>query len=460
MGLFPASYKNPQTVFTERLLKYHHVLAMECKVASNGFCSFLKRVTDRDCPEDVEDRYAEFHRAARCWSDLMCRMEGGELHDPEVASRPGGLAVFCSMCPQPGINLVMEQNDPDWLKSFSLVGDGNFKQEHMKMRGDPDQDVRLADGTRFMVASKPFKEYLSRTPNRSKNRKKRTCVNHRAQTQQNRHKPHLDITGIGVWACARHGCFLPHSMVDFIKGEEQRIMDWGVSWALRVIKGWNEGNQDAIEIVNLIYDIMCQYSVHFKSRLTQNEDLCFPEDLKLQYFIGKFHLGCHKAECYVQFTLDLLKGGGRIDGEVLETLWSELNKAKGATRAMSIARRQEHLDDLLQDSNFKKLTGGEDSALLRKYTRAKKEEQDARENYEDLRDRLPLSLLQVWDRDAGNAISSRDPSHLKIYEMENINGKGFAEARTELWSQCVESGRKGTADIKLLMDAMSLESEQ
>ena len=28
-----------------------------------------------------------------------------------------------------------------------------------------------------------------------------------------------DATGIGACACARHGCFVPHTVVDFQKGE-------------------------------------------------------------------------------------------------------------------------------------------------------------------------------------------------------------------------------------------------
>ena len=31
---------------------------------------------------------------------------------------------------------------------------------------------------------------------------------------------HLEVTGIGAIACARHGCFVPHSVVDFQKGEQ------------------------------------------------------------------------------------------------------------------------------------------------------------------------------------------------------------------------------------------------
>ena len=101
----------------------------------------------------------------------MCRIEGGEFYDRALASKPGGFALFCTMCPQPGVNLVLAKDDPEWLKSINLMADGNFKQEHMKMRGNPNMDIRLRDGTRFMVKSGPFEEYLAKTPNASRNQK-------------------------------------------------------------------------------------------------------------------------------------------------------------------------------------------------------------------------------------------------------------------------------------------------
>ena len=45
------------------------------------------------------------------------------------------------------------------------------------------------------------------------------CYNHRAATAANRNQDHLDCTGVGTCACARHGCAVPSSMVDFQKGE-------------------------------------------------------------------------------------------------------------------------------------------------------------------------------------------------------------------------------------------------
>jgi len=33
-----------------------------------------------------------------------------------------------------------------------------------------------------------------------------------------------DATGIGACACARHGCFIPHTVVDFQKGERYDLI--------------------------------------------------------------------------------------------------------------------------------------------------------------------------------------------------------------------------------------------
>jgi hypothetical protein len=48
-------------------------------------------------------------------------------------------------------------------------------------------------------------------------------------------------------------------------------------------------------------------------------------------------------------------GSGHVDGEILETLWSQLNLISGSTRGMSTSHRQEVLDDHMNDSNWKKL---------------------------------------------------------------------------------------------------------
>lgn len=55
------------------------------------------------------------------------------------------------------------------------------------------------------------------------------------------------------------------------------------------------------------------------------------------------------------FAPNYIPGAGRVDGEILETLWAPLIKVASSTRAMSKAHRQEILDDHMNDSNWKKL---------------------------------------------------------------------------------------------------------
>ena len=54
--------------------------------------------------------------------------------------------------------------------------------------------------------------------------KQSTCVNHKAVNQENLERKNRDITGIGASACAFHGCIVPHSVVDFQKGERYALI--------------------------------------------------------------------------------------------------------------------------------------------------------------------------------------------------------------------------------------------
>lgn len=64
-----------------------------------------------------------------------------------------------------------------------------------------------------------------------------TCHEHRAVTQQNHAQAHLDITGIACVACGRHGCFYPHSVVNFRKGEGYRLLLFIVDHQLILLPG-------------------------------------------------------------------------------------------------------------------------------------------------------------------------------------------------------------------------------
>jgi hypothetical protein len=104
------------------------------------------------------------------------------------------------------------------------------------------------------------------------------------------------------------------------------------------------------------YDVTCQWSINFASRLQDSATLHIPQGLSWISGVGKFHLGTHEQTCFAKLCLNFIQGAGQQDGEILETLWAPLNKISGSVRAMSKPTRQETVDDHMRDSNWKKLT--------------------------------------------------------------------------------------------------------
>ena len=108
----------------------------------------------------------------------------------------------------------------------------------------------------------------------------------------------------------------------------------------------------------LIYDVYCQYGVHFNDQLQDVLGyISVDPEMKILGAIRKFHLVNHVNSCFSKWTLNFMKGAGHIDGEIMETLWSGMNKVSGAARSMGKAHRQETSDDYMRDSNWKKMVG-------------------------------------------------------------------------------------------------------
>lgn len=82
-----------------------------------------------------------------------------------------------------------------------------------------------------------------------------------------------------------------------------------------------------------------------------------PAGLQVIPAVGKWHLGAHIVGCFPKFSLNFIQGIGQVDGEILETLWSNTNKVAGITRAMGKSHRAEVLDENIHDSNWKKWLG-------------------------------------------------------------------------------------------------------
>jgi hypothetical protein len=95
----------------------------------------------------------------------------------------------------------------------------------------------------------------------------------------------------------------------------------------------------------IIYDIGCQWCIHFAERVENCQGLFLPENREVLTAVGKFHLSAHRLPCFARFSLNFVEGAGQVDGEILETLWAPFNKISPTARSMSQHHRQEILDD-------------------------------------------------------------------------------------------------------------------
>ena len=124
-------------------------------------------------------------------------------------------------------------------------------------------------------------------------------------------------------------------------------MDYSICQALKRFPG----HQRAL----IIYDICCQWIIHFLERVSELEYLEVSDSMEITGAVRKWHLAAHIAECFPKFTLNFVEGAGEVEGEILETLWSKMDEMAGMAQAMSAAHHQEVVDDHMNDSNWCKM---------------------------------------------------------------------------------------------------------
>lgn len=125
-------------------------------------------------------------------------------------------------------------------------------------------------------------------------------------------------------------------------------MDYALNSVLASLNGLTQ--------ILVLYDIMCQYSVHVFDRFEKSPSLDMPALDRFQKGIGQFHVHGHQTQCFPRYSSNFIRGAGIQDGEILETLWSKLNAIADSTRGMTSAHRREVIDDHMNDSNWTKTT--------------------------------------------------------------------------------------------------------
>ena len=231
----------------------------------------------------------------------------------------------------------------------------------------------------------------------------------------------------------------------------------------------------------LVYDVNCQYLVHFEDRLKDASDYLWRDpDMKLLGAVGKFHLADHVDTCFSKWTLNFMKGAGHIDGEIMETLWSGMNKVSGAARSMSKAHRQETLDDYMRDSNWKKTVGigkfllvlkmvfirvtyhlSSVPTLVTKYKRS----QIGIDSTEPAFDELTKACLQrnlpvgVWRRSERLAMEHRG-EHLRIFDVKHKKAPTLAEITLTLTTNTKDDSNRTLNIVDWIADGIKAQNDQ
>ncbi|KIK39195.1 hypothetical protein CY34DRAFT_25361 [Suillus luteus UH-Slu-Lm8-n1] len=418
-GLFPASFTRLKTAFTFAVLDDFLLDNLECGTLAMNYYNKIRRLTSSIFPLMVPDCYRELMRAARQWQQCKLYKWHGFAHKADQP-KDGELTLFCPACPQPGINLdlstgtvAQSDNTPSWLMTRYLVMDGNFKAEHMHPV-NPSDKVSLMDGLGFMVSDERYKSHLAIAHDHVQ---RSDCNNHRAVNQANTSQQRLEATGIGGCACAWYGCFVPHSMVDFQKGERQINMDYALSQALNY-------KTDRISHAITFNDINCQYNKYLKDRIASSMYLSIPIGMDIIHGIGLWHVHGHQDSCFVRYASNFIHGTGRIDGEIMETLWAPLNIISPSARGMETPYRKEVLDYQMNDCNFMKMIHIT-KFLSRKLQEAIKGAAESTLAFDNLNETAQPDMVILWKEEEALAHTNRaeDPAAMDIYKVRLERGK-------------------------------------
>jgi hypothetical protein len=114
---------------------------------------------------------------------------------------------------------------------------------------------------------------------------------------------------------------------------------------------------------------------------------------------------------------------GQVDGEVVETLWSQLNEVSGSTRTMAAFHRRETLDDHMNDSNWKKLIRMVPS-LCKKLRNALKQREIFRKAFDDLTNAADPETIAEWQEAEAEALHQRafNLDAMKIFDVNMKKG--------------------------------------
>ncbi|EJD37384.1 hypothetical protein AURDEDRAFT_22567, partial [Auricularia subglabra TFB-10046 SS5] len=150
----------------------------------------------------------------------------------------------------------------------------------------------------------------------------------------------------------RHDMFMANGTSDLVKGERFANVDFAtVSSHARYAK---------LPLFYLFYDIVCQWWIHFRERIRDNETVtsAFPGIAEnwpqTMTGVGKYHILNHKDDCRQLRDAHLLPGAGQTDGDNPERVWAVMIKIASSIQEMGIGAREEMMNEHFSAWNAEK----------------------------------------------------------------------------------------------------------
>ncbi|KAJ7715975.1 hypothetical protein B0H16DRAFT_1339392 [Mycena metata] len=308
-GWYPASFTDPDSCATFKVLDHFRLLNVIGNLNARDFITALERMTDATAKTGLKWVPA-FLRMSRQYAFLQRLRRSARCHDPRgvVATKSGECMVNCWSCPFHRRNTPPDYQsvDPKYQYLFRLIlaMDANFKMKN-RIRAREHDDPSLGPGWGAFVESKEYKKHLI---NR---RQISTCIAFAALTQKDtRNTAGLRVSGVGGVVCARHECMRPNGLGDLQKGERYANMDYILMSALVGFDG---------QELTLSYDIACQWKKNLAECMSR-----LPEALQLDLDaididtgLPVWHALAYKDLCTTVNSLTYIRGVGRSDEDFI-----------------------------------------------------------------------------------------------------------------------------------------------
>ncbi|KAJ7117958.1 hypothetical protein C8R43DRAFT_901603 [Mycena crocata] len=379
---WPATVVDPATCATLSVIRLFHNLNCLGKVSAFHFLRSLELLTNKDGLAPPPNRRRAFMYIVRQYimTEPMKRAGRGHANSGVNGTAQGELVPLCRSCPQFGKNCPMHCATMDWstmpedlsYKYFTfLAQDCNFRLINRNVSTEA-RDPVIDDGMGFFCNREEYKSFLRKKVDEEE---VSSCSGFRAMFLANTKRiKGLRATGVGGVTCARHNMWQPNGIGDLQAGERFCNMDFLLFSALL---------NSIVMFLVLSYDIACQYSKKFWTRMEELPEKMHLDQLKtpVWFKVPNFHILGHKFPCHAPFSFHFMWGGGKTDGEDVEQNWEFTNGAAGSTKMMGLGSRHAFLEALFSFHNWMR-TVSYRRVFPRRLARDLKEGQRDREAFE------------------------------------------------------------------------------